>query len=130
MRDLLLVCLGGAVGSGARHLISSGIYRFVVHHRQSVFPWGTLSVNLLGSFLLGALLQWHDDTGGTDTAWRMLLGVGALGGFTTYSTFNYETLSLLDSGHYGHAALNATATFVLCLFGGAAGIAAGRALAP
>jgi CrcB protein len=92
-------------------------------------PYGTFIVNLAGSFLLGAIMQLSLTTDLVSPELRLILGTGVLGGFTTYSTFNYETLALLREGSWSVAALNIAATLIGCLAAGAAGMALARAIA-
>jgi CrcB protein len=127
----LLVCLGGAAGSGARYVVSHGLTRWALQAHGSAFPWGTLVMNVVGSFLLGFLMTSRVGTAdGPAAAWRFALGTGALGGFTTYSTFNYETLCYLESGHLTAAGANIALTMVVCLLAGLAGMALARTLLP
>jgi CrcB protein len=93
---VLLVAAGAAVGAPLRYLLD----RYIQRSRNSVFPWGTLAVNVAGSFLLGLL------TGTTDRTITLLVGVGFCGAFTTYSTFGYETVRLAEDGSRWYAALN------------------------
>jgi CrcB protein len=95
----------------------------------SSLPFGTLLVNVLGSFALGLVAEaLHKATwAGTDA--RLVLGVGLLGGFTTYSSFNLETLRMAQRGELGLAAGYAAATFAACLVAGLAGLMLGRTLA-
>jgi fluoride exporter len=93
------------------------------------FPYGTLIVNVVGSFLLGALMHLGLTTNVISPTPRLVLTTGVLGGFTTYSTFNYETMEYLREGALALAGLNVAATLLLCLLGGALGLAAGRWLA-
>jgi CrcB protein len=131
VNTFLLVCLGGAAGSGARYLVSHGLTQWALRAHGSAFPWGTLTVNVVGSFLLGVLMSAHTHSGeGPPPAWRFALGTGALGGFTTYSTFNYETLCYLESGHLTAAGANIALTMIVCLLAGLAGMALGRTLLP
>jgi fluoride exporter len=120
----LWICLGGAVGSGARYLVALA----VLGRLGPAFPWGTLAVNAVGSFLLGALMHVGLTTEWFSPTLRLALTTGVLGGFTTYSTFNYETLEYLREGAAGLALLNVAATLVLCLVAGWLGFALGRAL--
>jgi CrcB protein len=124
MERFLLVCLGGAVGTGARYLVAIGLPQLV----GTSFPYATLSVNVVGSFLLGALMGL--DAHAVSPTWRLVLTTGVMGGFTTYSTFNHETLAYLKAGALGMAGLNVAATLLLCLAAGALGLAAARGLAP
>ena len=93
-----------------------------------VFPVGTLFVNVAGSFLLGGLTGVATSTDWLSPTLRLALTTGVMGGFTTYSTFNQETLAYFQSGTWGMAALNLVATVALCLAAGVGGIAAARAL--
>jgi CrcB protein len=123
MQPLLLVCLGGALGSGARFLVSTWAARAI----GADFPRGTLLVNVIGSFVLSLLLslpaRW------VSPELRLFAGAGFLGGFTTYSSFNHETLALVESGSGALAFANVAATLASCLAAGLAGLAAGRWLA-
>lgn len=114
MRGALLVAAGGAVGSVLRYALGVGLTR-------GEFPWGTLAVNLLGSFLIGLLLfsGFARDAGGLNV--RLLLATGLLGGFTTMSSFAFEatTMSVSRAGAY----------VVLTVAGSLAMAVAGRAVA-
>jgi CrcB protein len=115
----LLVAAGGALGAGARHLVSAWTLRSFGED----FPRGTLAVNLAGSFLLGALMAASLETEGVSLELRLFLGSGILGGFTTYSSFNYEVLALLGQGRSGAALAYLGATLLGCLAAGGAGVA-------
>jgi CrcB protein len=97
----LYVCLGAAVGAPARYLID----RSIQSRHDSVMPWGTLAVNVVGSFVLGVLTGWTARTGGSE-ALTLALGTGLCGTLTTYSTMSYETLRLYEDGARLLAALN------------------------
>jgi CrcB protein len=92
MRNLIFVGLGGFLGSVLRYLVSGWIQRL---SDTASFPYGTLSVNVLGCLLIGLLGGWADNTELFSPAVRLFLLLGLLGGFTTYSTFGYETVALL-----------------------------------
>ena len=117
-----LVAIGGAVGTLARY----GISRFAEDHPALGLPWGTLTANLLGSLLLGFIAA--RTTG--RTLWgvelQAVLGVGVMGGFTTYSSFNLETIRLFEEFGLGRAALYVGLTLVCCLLGGLTGLVLGR----
>jgi fluoride exporter len=115
----LLVCLGGALGSGARYLVST----WAARAWGPDFPRGTLVVNVTGSFLLGAIQAAALATEAISPELRLFLGAGIMGGYTTYSSFNYETLALVEQGAFGLAAANLGATVLGCLGAGLAGIA-------
>ncbi len=122
---LALVCLGSALGGGARYLVSLGLARLA----GTGFPFGTLTVNVLGSFLIGLIMHVGLTTTAISPNTRLFLTTGIMGGLTTYSTFNYETLGLMMDGEWRLAAVNLTVTVLVCLAAGFAGLAAGRALA-
>lgn len=117
----LLVCLAGAAGTGARFLVTTGLLRWL----GPTFPSGTLTVNLVGSLLLGAIMElaFHGAVG-PDT--RVVLAAGVMGGFTTYSSFNYEALGYLQRGAWALFAAYLAATVLGCLATGALGVAAAR----
>jgi len=125
MEKLIAVCLGGALGSGARYLVSGWVARAF----PSAFPWGTMTVNAVGSFLLAFLMVVGLTTESLSPNWRIALTTGVMGGFTTYSTFNYETTELLREGATGLAVANIAGTIVICLIFGVLGFGAGRLLA-
>ncbi|HXU34608.1 MAG TPA: fluoride efflux transporter CrcB [Thermoanaerobaculia bacterium] len=118
--QLLWISLGGAVGTAARYLLSGWILRTA----GPGFPWGTLAVNTIGSFLLGLLMA-LGSTSFSPTV-RLTLTTGVMGGFTTYSTFNYETLRSFQDGAWliGFAYLGATV--LGCLAAGWLGFVVGR----
>lgn len=121
--DLAVVALGGSIGSLARYLLSTWIAP------SGDFPLAVFSVNIVGAFLLGLLVEFITRAGGDGGRWRtmrLLLGTGLLGGFTTYSLLAADLAELLLAGAFGVAALYALLTLVL---GGAAswcGVLAGR----
>jgi CrcB protein len=116
--NLLLVGGGGALGCVCRYLLASSLgERFGI-------PYGTLAVNLLGSFALALLMSLSGRS--EDPQLRLLLGTGFMGGFTTYSTFNLETLRLLEAGDWRRAALYLGLTLVGCMAGALLGLALGR----
>jgi CrcB protein len=125
MARFLLICLGGAIGTGARYLVSLGTASLF----GATLPYGTFIVNVAGSFLLGAIMQLSLTTDLINPELRLILGTGVLGGFTTYSTFNYETLALIREGSWSVAVLNIAVTLIGCLAAGAAGFALARAMA-
>ena len=115
---LLLVMLGGAVGAGLRHLVG----RAALALAGPAWPWGTLTVNLAGGLLMGLLAGTLARTGGGENL-RLLLGVGVLGGFTTFSAFSLEVATMIERGALLPAAFYAALSVVgavLALFGGLA----------
>jgi CrcB protein len=121
---LLLICLGGALGSGLRYVVSGGLAAWL----GPEFPWGTLAVNVAGSLLIGVVQEVGLTTLLLPEGTRLFLTVGVLGGFTTYSSFGYETVRLVESGAWGRAGVNVLATTALCLAACVLGIGLGRAL--
>jgi CrcB protein len=103
MHKIFLIGIGGFLGAVLRYLISG----YVQGLSQSVhFPHGTLFVNILGCFLIGILSYLVESQGGITAEMRLLLMVGLLGAFTTYSTFSHETINLLKDQRVIHALLN------------------------
>ena len=122
MARFLLICLGGAIGTGARYMIAVSMARVA----GTGFPYGTLLVNLSGSLALGLLMQLSLSSQMVSVDMRLIIGTGILGGFTTYSAFNYETLALLREQAWGPALAYAAATLIGCLVCGALGIGIAR----
>jgi CrcB protein len=125
MIRFLAICLGGALGTGARYLIATGMER----RGWTAFPWAILTINLLGSFLLALILTATRPTDDLERTLQLALTVGVMGGFTTYSSFNYDTLRLLERGAGALALANVAATVLGCLAAGWLGWALGRSLA-
>ena len=117
MIKLLLICLGGALGTGARYLVSG----WVINLAGPSFPYSTLTVNLVGSFLIGVVNYLGINSDLFDPTLRIVLTVGVMGGFTTYSSFNYETLQYLQEGIWYLAILNMLVMLFTCLISGALG---------
>jgi CrcB protein len=118
----LLICLGGAIGTGARYLTSLAAARWL----GTEFPVGTLIVNLSGSFVIGLVQQVGTETLLIPDNVRLFLTTGMLGGLTTYSTFSYETVRLMEVGAWGQAWVNVAVTTALCLGLCFLGMGAGR----
>jgi CrcB protein len=117
MERFLLICLAGAAGTGARYLVSV----WATQRLGATFPYGTLIVNLVGCFVIAAVMRTALTLSWSATL-RMTLTVGFLGGFTTYSSFNYETARLLEEGSSGLAALNVVVTLTGGLVAGLLGM--------
>ena len=125
MFRFVLICCGGACGTGARFLLSTWIAKV----SQSAFPFGTLSVNLIGSFAIGLVMALALRNGSMSETTRVVLVTGVLGGFTTYSAFNYETIELFRGGAAGMALLYVGGTLAGCLVAGTLGAYLGTASA-
>ena len=110
MKSILVIFLGGGLGAVLRFLFSRGVYAWL----PSDFPWGILACNVLGSLVMGVLagIWWHDAAGGV--LWRGFLMVGLLGGFTTFSSFSLDTVTLMQSGQWGLVLLNVGLSLSLC----------------
>jgi CrcB protein len=108
MERLLWVCLGGAVGTGARYLVSL----WAGQRFGTVFPWGTFIVNVTGCFLIGLLMQVALSVASFPVNLRFALTTGFLGGLTTYSSFTWETTQLAQDGARGAALMNFALTTV------------------
>ncbi|HRO14981.1 MAG TPA: fluoride efflux transporter CrcB [Paracoccus sp. (in: a-proteobacteria)] len=122
MNPFLQVALGGSLGAVARYAVTRAAGRVFGHG----FPVGTLAVNILGSFLMGLLVVLLAHRG---NAWAPLLMTGVLGGFTTFSAFSLDTMTLWMRGSQGIAAAYVAASVGLSLAGMAAGLAVGRGIA-
>lgn len=120
---LALVLVGGAIGAPLRYLVD-----LVVQARHdSVMPWGTFIVNVIGSFVLGVVLG-AASVSGLPPEVVVFLGTGVCGGLTTFSTFGFETVRLLEEGRAGAAALNAVLSLGAGLLVATAGWSLGAAL--
>lgn len=122
---LLLICLGGAVGTGARYLTTL----WAAATFGASFPFGTLAVNVLGSFLIAFIMQVGMASALISTDVRLMLTTGVMGGFTTYSTFNYETTNYFREGAWMTGFANVASTLAGCFIAGLAGLALGRVIA-
>ena len=122
--QLLAIALGGALGAVLRFLLSTRVYAWLGRG----FPYGTLAVNVLGSFLMGFLTIVLLERSMADPTWRAVILVGFLGAFTTFSTFSIETLVLLEEGEMLRAGLNVSISVVACLGAAWFGVVVGRQL--
>ncbi|MDE2779483.1 MAG: CrcB family protein [Chloroflexota bacterium] len=120
----LLVAVGGAAGSVMRLAVG----RAVIGLLGPGTIWGTLFVNVTGSFALGFFLAWTLQRGEVSADLRAMIAIGLLGGYTTFSTLSYDTVRLLESGEIARAGLNIAASLIVGLAAAYAGVLAGRAL--
>ena len=111
MKHLIVVGLGGGVGSMLRYTLGEAVHRFA----GPLFPWGTLSVNLLGSFLIGVMWEMSNQMI-VSVNTRLFVMTGLLGAFTTFSTFSLETLNLIRDGEIRMALANQLLSVALGLF--------------
>lgn len=121
-----MVCLGGFLGTGARY----GLDGWVAHRVGETFPWGTLTVNVIGSFAIGVLyfLCGPESPAIVSATTRQFLLTGILGGFTTFSSFSIQTLNLFKDGEIAAVLGNVIGSVVLGLVAAFAGDAAARAI--
>ena len=124
MERFLLICLGGAIGTGARYLTGIVAVRWL----GIEFPYGTLMVNLFGAFAIGLVQQLGTEAKVISETTRLVLATGMMGGLTTYSAFSYETVRLIENGAWHSAWINVLVTTAVCLALCFLGLAAGRGL--
>lgn len=119
---LVLVCLGGAIGTGARYLMSL----WALGAFGAAFPFGTLIVNATGSLLVAFIVEMAGTTNAISPDVRLMLTTGVLGGFTTYSAFNFETSAYVRTAQWATALANVGVTLLGCLAAGFFGAALAR----
>lgn len=132
LQHSLLVALGGGAGAWLRHMVGRTFLRWLGPNTATAFPWSTLTCNVAGSFAMGLLVGWlarHGSQGlwGGGESWRLLLGVGLLGGFTTFSSFSLEFALLVERGQMALAATYVAASLAAGFIGLFAGLAIMRA---
>jgi CrcB protein len=110
MRQVLLIAAGGSLGAVARYGMSTLAYHFA----NETFPWGTLAVNLMGSFLIGVFVELFE-TAIIPTDWRSFITIGFLGAYTTFSTYALETVNLLRDGELPLVAANIALSNIACI---------------
>ena len=119
---LLYVALGSAIGGVSRYLVGGLVQRML----DTTFPAGTLLVNVTGSFLLGAIIRYALETPSLTPEIRAFQTIGVCGGYTTFSTFSYETMALLEDGEWARAGVYITASVILSLIATFLGLALAR----
>lgn len=124
MKDFLAISIAAVLGANLRYLLS----RVAAREFGPVFPYGTLIINVLGSFIVGLFVIWTTERVAVDPRWRLLVVVGFCGSFTTFSGYAFETLAFFEQGQWGLMVANIFANNLLCLGGALAGIALARAL--
>jgi len=122
MTNILYIAGGGAVGALLRYWMSNGVHNLLGRD----FPYGTLSVNLTGSILMGFLYVVVINRVVDAVEWRAALIIGLLGAFTTFSAFSFETLNLIEADELYKAALNILLSVTLCIAGCWLGMIAGK----
>ncbi len=121
MQTVLLISLGAIVGANLRYFVAQYVARLV----PSTFPYGTLVINISASFVLGFFLIWTTERVLADPRWRLFAAVGFCGGYSTYSSYAFETFALFEKGQLALAAWNILATNAICF----AAVMLGAALA-
>jgi len=122
--DILTISAGAIVGANARWIIS----RYVAKVISPVFPYGTLVINVSGSFIVGFFLIWTTERVLVDPRWRLLIVVGFCGAFTTFSSFAFETMAYFEQGQWLLMAANFLSNNVICLAAALAGMALARVI--
>jgi CrcB protein len=120
MFNILLVALGGGIGAAGRYGVS-----LAMPLKPGEWPWATFSVNVAGSLAIGVLAGWLSSRGDAAESWRLFLGVGVLGGFTTFSAYSLETLRMIERGEWPAAAFYVLGSIVA----GLAAVAIGAEIA-
>ncbi len=111
MNTVLAIGTGGALGALSRYWMYNGVHALLGRN----FPYGTLTVNVIGSLAIGFLYVWLFDRLNVGSDWRAFLVVGFLGAFTTFSAFSIETLNLLQQGSFSKSLVNIFANVVICV---------------
>lgn len=124
MNEILVISIGAILGANARWIISRYAARFI----SPVFPYGTLFINVSGSFIVGFFMIWATERVLIDPRWRLLVVVGFCGAFTTFSSFAFETMAYFEQGQYFLMFMNFVSNNLLCLGAALAGMAFARAL--
>ncbi len=124
MDKLIVVAIGGAIGSVLRFLIGVYLAKII----NPYFPYGTLAVNTIGSFMLSLLMILSLEKLSLNPLWRLFLAVGLMGGFTTFSSFTYETLSMFMEGNYIKGFFNIFLNFTFSFLFAFLGIILGKLL--
>ena len=124
MNEILVISLGAILGANARWIIS----RYAARILGPVFPYGTLVINVSGSFVVGFFMIWATERVLIDPRWRLLVVVGFCGAFTTFSSFAFETMAYFEQGQWLLMSANFLSNNLLCLAAVLAGMALARAL--
>ena len=124
MKDFFAISLAAIVGANLRYVIS----RLAARELGPVFPYGTLSINIIGSFIVGFFVIWTSERVLLDPRWRLLVVVGFCGSFTTFSSYAFESMAFFEQGQWSLLLANIFSNNLLCLGGALAGMALARVL--
>ncbi len=124
LKPYLWVSLGAIVGASARYAVARWASKLI----NADFPYGTLIINVTGSFLLGLFLIWTTERVLADPRWRLIIAIGFCGSYTTFSSYAFETIAYFEQGHWWLFASNIVSNNLLCLGAVIGGAALARAL--
>jgi CrcB protein len=124
LKNFLAISSAAIVGANLRYLLS----RIAARQLGPVFPYGTLFINIVGSFIVGFFIIWTTERVLIDPRWRLLVVIGFCGSFTTFSSFAFETMAYFEQGQWGLMVVNILSNNLLCLGAALAGMSLGRVL--
>jgi fluoride exporter len=124
VKDFLAISVAAIFGANLRYLLS----RFAVKQLGPVFPYGTLFINIIGSFIVGWFVIWTAERVLIDPRWRLLVAVGFCGSFTTFSSYAFESMAFFEQGQWALMLANIFSNNILCLAAALAGMAVARAV--
>ena len=122
LKNFFAISLAAIVGANLRYLLS----RIAARQFGPVFPYGTLLINVVGSFIVGFFIIWTTERVLIDPRWRLVVVIGFCGSFTTFSSYAFETMAYFEQGQWGLMAVNILSNNLLCLGAALAGMALGR----
>ena len=124
LKNFLAISVAAILGANLRYLLS----RFAARELGPIFPYGTLFINIVGSFIVGLFLIWTTERVLIDPHWRLLVVIGFCGSFTTFSSYAFETMAFFEHGQWGLMVINILSNNLLCLGAALAGMALARAI--
>ena len=124
LKNFLAISVAAIVGANLRYLLS----RLAARELGPVFPYGTLFINIVGSFIVGLFLIWTTERVLIDPHWRLVVVIGFCGSFTTFSSYAFETMAYFEGGQWGLMLVNILSNNVLCLVAALAGMVLARAV--
>jgi fluoride exporter len=122
LKNFLAISVAAIVGANLRYLLS----RIAARQFGPVFPYGTLVINVVGSFIVGFFIIWTTERVLIDPRWRLLVVIGFCGSLTTFSSYAFETMAYFEQGQWGLMAVNILSNNLLCLGAALAGMTLGR----